>query len=103
MIRNDYVWEGGGLKRMPCMECGQNFSAQRSDAAYCTPNCRKKASRRKARVKEAAEICMAQIKFLKETRNLRPDLEDDVLATFNDIRWFIPKTRLEQAELQLQE
>ena len=95
MQRNDYTWEGAGMMRMPCMECNQMFSARRNDACYCSINCRKKASRRKARVKEAAEICMAQIEFLKQTQKLRPDLEDDVLAAFNDIGWFIPRTKLE--------
>jgi hypothetical protein len=103
MRRSDYTWEGGGMMRMPCMECNQMFSARRDDACYCSVNCRKKASRRKAHVKEAAAIAIEQIEFLKKTRQLRPDLEDDVLAAFNDIRWYIPQTKVQQSTLQLNE
>lgn len=87
MRRYDYVWEGSGMYRMPCMECGTNFSAKRTDACYCSANCRKKANRRKAQVQEAAQLVTEQLKFLRETRNMRPDLESEVRSAFNVIRW----------------
>lgn len=87
MRRYDYVWEGAGMYRMPCMECGQNFSARRTDAMYCGPSCRKKANRRKAQVQEAAQLVVVQLNFLRQTRKMRPDLDSEIRAAFNVIRW----------------
>lgn len=92
MHRSDYVWEGGGMMRMPCWECGDNFSARRDDAKYCGPNCRKKANRRKTRVQEAAQIAVEQLKFLQETQRLRPDLAGDVRIALNVIKWQLDVT-----------
>ena len=87
MRRTDYVWNSSGNYTMPCWECGQKFTAQRKDACYCSPNCRKKANRRKAQVQEAVQLVVEQLKFLQKTRDLRPDLARDVQAGFNAIKW----------------
>lgn len=77
---------------MRCWECGESFEAQRKDACYCGPNCRKKANRRKAQVQDAIQIVVEQLKFLQKTRDLRPDLARDVQAAFNAIRWQLSVT-----------
>jgi len=75
MRRNDFVWEGGGLIRMPCLECGENFSAKRCDAKFCSPNCRKSYSRRKAKINQAAQDALRCIQAIQRTQRERPDLD----------------------------
>lgn len=92
MRRTDYQWEGAGMYRMSCWECGQQFSARRTDACYCGASCRKKANRRKAHIQESAQLACENIKFLLETREKRPDLADDVRKALASIRWVLPVT-----------
>lgn len=100
MRRYDYVYKGGFIE-MPCRECGKTFGAQRRDASFCSPACRKKANRRKAKVQEAAQLVVDQLKFLQQTRDLRPDLHSDVRMALNTIKWQLNVTAgTSQNELQ---
>lgn len=74
MRRTDYVWEGGGLVRMPCLECGENFSARRCDAKFCSANCRKAWSRRKEQIERDASIAYQSIESIRRLQRERPDL-----------------------------
>lgn len=47
--------------RVKCKECEQDFWASRSDARYCSPNCRKSASRRKEQIERSADNAVSQI------------------------------------------
>jgi hypothetical protein len=85
MRRSDYSWEGGGYMRMPCLECGQNFSTRRCDAKYCSQNCRKQASRRKEKVELACSVALQQIELIQRTRRERSDLEWECYSALRKI------------------
>lgn len=93
MRRHDYVWEGGGLLRMPCLECGQNFSARRCDAKFCSGNCRKAWSRRKAQIGRDLAIAYQSIESIRRVQRERPDLEYECYRAIEQLRNALGVTR----------
>lgn len=60
--------------RLKCQQCGNDFFASRLDAKYCSPNCRKAASRRKASIERTGANIIASIEALKRDRVRYADL-----------------------------
>lgn len=48
-----------------CDQCGHTFYASRHDAKFCSPICRKAASRRKEQMKRMADHAISQINSIK--------------------------------------
>jgi hypothetical protein len=92
MRRFDYVWEGGGLLRMPCLECGENFSAKRRDAKFCSANCRKAWSRRKEQIGRDLAIAYQSIESIRRVQRERPDLEDECYAALARLKTLLAVT-----------
>lgn len=68
----------------PCQFCGENLKGKRGDSKYCSPNCRKAASRRAANVQKQAKEIIRRINVLADDlRN--DDLKQSVLAALSDI------------------
>lgn len=59
---------------MTCEQCGATFRAQRSDAKYCSPNCRKAASRRKESIERTGNRIIQDLSSLNRDREKYPDL-----------------------------
>lgn len=85
-LRSDYVWEGGGMLRMPCLECKENFSTTRRDAKYCGDTCRKRANRRRKTILSDAENVAATIRRLKQMQIDRDDLQSELYQALKLIR-----------------
>lgn len=86
MRRYDYVWEGGGLLRMPCLECGENFSAKRCDAKFCSSNCRKSWSRRKEQIGRDLSIALQSIESIRRVQRERPDLDGECFMALTRLK-----------------
>lgn len=57
-----------------CAECGGSFHALRSDAKYCSGNCRKQSSRRKERIRRAAKNAIAHVLEIRRLSAQYPDM-----------------------------
>lgn len=86
MIRTDVEWEGGGLYRTQCLECGCNFSTKRRDALYHDATCRKRANRRRKTIISDAQHCVETIRGLERMKRERYDLQDELHEALQMIR-----------------
>lgn len=86
MIRWDMEWEGGGLYRTTCLECGQVFSTKRRDALYHDSSCRQRANRRKKSIIRDVVQCVKIIRNLERMKRERMDLRDELHEATQMIR-----------------
>ncbi len=71
-----------------CANCGTRFEATRSDASYCTPRCRKYASRAPQRFKSALEELAAMASRASEISHNYPHSQtmlDQMIALYKSI------------------
>ena len=57
-----------------CLECQKEFLASRSDAKFCSANCRKESSRRKERVRRESNNAIACLRRIEELTSKYPDV-----------------------------
>ena len=66
MLRDDGVWDWQHRAwKFTCLECGNEFYARCQDALYDKPNCRKAASRRKDKIRGAANQAISHIGYIR--------------------------------------
>lgn len=86
MIRFDMEWEGSGLYRTTCLECGVVFSTKRRDTLYHDASCRKRANRRRKTIIKDAEAVVFMIRKLDRMKRERLDLQDELHEAIQMIR-----------------
>lgn len=69
-----------------CGQCGHNFQASRSDAKYCSVQCRKAASRRKYHIERARKNAQREILYIKDLAAKYPDLDIFASLQLDEIR-----------------
>lgn len=69
-----------------CLMCGQPLRGKRYDARFCGANCRKRWSRRKGAVKEAAAKAMSELQELRYFGKQYADLRPEVIAQLRYLR-----------------